>query len=130
MYVDRSFCGYPNKDKFIDELNFTNCMHLNRKTTSKFVVGITYKNINSIIRPEYFDANNIFSYPFIQNIKHKPNMVQELSRKMKIALKNRDQITVSNRKHTKYYASLVEIAKQNNVDGRMRKTKFYYNQVG
>ena len=125
MYVDRSFFGYPNKDKFIDELNFTNCMHLNRKTTSKFVVGITYKNINSIIYQEYFDANNIFSHQIIQNIRNKPNMVQDLSRKMRIALKNSDQITVPNRKHTKYYASLAGIAKQNNVDGRMRKTKLY-----
>ena len=28
-----------------------------------------------------------FSHPLIQNIKHKPNMVQDISRKMKIALK-------------------------------------------
>ena len=41
-----------------------------------------------IIHPEYFDANNIFSHPFIQNLKHKPNMVQELSIQMKIALRN------------------------------------------
>ena len=39
-----------------------------------------------IIHPEYFDANNIFSNTFIQNIKHKPKMVQDLSRKIKIAL--------------------------------------------
>ena len=40
-----------------------------------------------IIHPEYFDANNIFSYSFIQNLKHNPNMVQDLSRKMRTALK-------------------------------------------
>ena len=39
-----------------------------------------------IFHPEYLDANNIFSHPFIQNIKHKPNTIQELSRQMKIAL--------------------------------------------
>ena len=40
-----------------------------------------------IIHPEFFDDNNIFSNLFIQNLKHKPNMVQYLSRKMKISLK-------------------------------------------
>ena len=38
-----------------------------------------------IIDPKYFDANDILSHPFIQNLKHKPNMVQDLSRKNKIA---------------------------------------------
>ena len=32
-------------------------------------------------------ANNIFTYPFIQNLKRKPNMVHYLSRQMKISLK-------------------------------------------
>ena len=40
-----------------------------------------------IIHPEYFDANNILSHQFIQNFKHKPNMVKYLSRQMNIALK-------------------------------------------
>ena len=40
-----------------------------------------------IIHPDCFDANNIFSHPFIQNLKHKPNMVQYLSRQMKIFFK-------------------------------------------
>ena len=40
-----------------------------------------------IIHPEYFYAKNIFSHPFIQILKHKPNMVQDLSRQMKISLK-------------------------------------------
>ena len=61
-------------------------MHLKRNITSKFFVGIKLK-INFIIHPEYFDANNIFSHLFIQNLRHKANMVQDLSRKMKIALK-------------------------------------------
>ena len=30
MYIDRSLCGDPRKDKMIDELNFKNCMHLKR----------------------------------------------------------------------------------------------------
>ena len=87
MYVDRSLRGDPNKEKLIDELNFKNCMRLNKKTTSKFFFGTTYRKRKFIIHPKYFDANNIFSHPFIQNLKHKPNMVQELSRQMKIALK-------------------------------------------
>ena len=40
-----------------------------------------------IIHPKYFDASNIFSRPFIKNIKHKPNMAQDLSRQMNISLK-------------------------------------------
>ena len=75
MYVDRSSRGDTKKDKFIDELNFKNCVCFNINTTSKFFVGITYKERNFIIHPEYFDANNVLSHPFIQNIKHKPNMV-------------------------------------------------------
>ena len=71
----------------IDELKFKNCVSLKRKTTSKLSVGITYKQIKFIIHTGYFDANNIFSHLFIQNIKHKPNMVQNLSRKINIALK-------------------------------------------
>ena len=86
MYVDRSSRVYPNKNKFIDELKFKNCVRLKRNTTSKLFVGITYKKIKFIIHPEYFDSNNIFSPPFIQNLKHKPNMVQYLSRQIKIAL--------------------------------------------
>ena len=39
-----------------------------------------------IIHLYYFDANNIFSHLFIQNLKHKPNMFQEL-KKINIALK-------------------------------------------
>ena len=85
MYVDLSLRGYPNKDKFIDELNFKKCMRLKRNTTIKFFVGISYKKI--IIHTEYFDANNVFSHTFIQNIKHKPNMVQNLSRQMKASIK-------------------------------------------
>ena len=76
-------------------------MRLKRKKTSKLFVGITYKKIRFIIHPEYFDANNIFSHPFIHNLKHKSNMVQDMSRKMRIALKKRDCRTVSNSKYTK-----------------------------
>ena len=61
-------------------------MRLKRKTTRKFFVGITYKKIKFIINPEMFDANNIFSHLFIQNLKHKPNMVQEMSRQKNTAL--------------------------------------------
>ena len=74
------------KDKFIDELNFKNYVRLSRKKTIKFFVGITSKKRKYIIQPEFFDANNIISDPFIQNIKCKPNMVHDLSRKMKISI--------------------------------------------
>ena len=61
-------------------------MRLKRKITSKFFVDITFKSIY-IIHPEYVDANNIFSHTFIQNLKHKTNMVQYLSRQINIVLK-------------------------------------------
>ena len=69
-------------------IKLQNCMRLKRKTTSKLFVGIAYKKRKFIIHPEYFDARNIFSYPFIQNLKHKPKMVQDMSIQIKIALKN------------------------------------------
>ena len=78
-----------------------------------------------IIHPEYFDANNIFSRPVFHHLKHKSNMVQNLSRQMKIALKNRYWITVLNIRYTKYNVSLAVKVKHNIVEGRMRKTKLY-----
>ena len=102
MCVDSSFRGDTKKDKFIDQLNFKNCMVFKRKTTIKLFVGITYKNRQFIINPEYFDANNIFSHPFIYNLKHKPNIVKYLSKQMNKSLKNRYWRTVLNRKYTKY----------------------------
>ena len=56
------------------------------KTTRKSFFGITKKERKFIIHPEFFDASNILSHLFIQNLKHKPNMVQYLSRKMKKSL--------------------------------------------
>ena len=52
MYADRSLSGDPRKDKFIDELNFKNCLRLRRKKTSKFFVVITQK-IKFMIHPEF-----------------------------------------------------------------------------
>ena len=42
-YVDRSSREDLKTKKLIDELNFRNCMRLNRKKKSKFSVGTTYK---------------------------------------------------------------------------------------
>ena len=87
MYVDRSLCGYTMKDKFVDELNFNDYFCLRRNKTSKLFIGITSKKREFIIHPEFFDANNIISDPFIQDLKRKPNMVHDLSRQMNISLK-------------------------------------------
>ena len=43
MQVDHSLRGDPKKDKLIDELNFKTCMNSNRKTPSKFLVGVIVK---------------------------------------------------------------------------------------
>ena len=45
IYFDRSLRGDPKKDRLIDELNFENCVRLNRKTASKLFVVITMKKI-------------------------------------------------------------------------------------
>ena len=77
------------------------------------------------IHPEYFDARSIFSHQFIKNIKHEPNMFKDLSRQMKISLKNIDCRTVSKSKYNKYYASLARMVRHNAVEGHMPKTKLY-----
>ena len=87
MYVDRSLQGDPKKYKLIDELNFKNCMCFKIKTTRNCFVGITVKRRKFIIHAEYLDSNNIFSRKFLQNLKHRPNVVQDLSKLMKKALK-------------------------------------------
>ena len=111
MYVDRSLRGDPKKDKLIDELNFTNYMHLYRIQKSKFFVGITVRQIKFIIHPEFMVANNIIADKFIQNIKSDPNKVHDLTSEMKRSLKNRDWKKVSNCKYTKSHASLTMMVK-------------------
>ena len=64
MYIDRSLRGDPKKDKLIDDLNFTNCMHLNRIQKSKFFVVITVKQRKFIIHPEFMVANHILADQF------------------------------------------------------------------
>ena len=75
MYVDRSLRDDTKKENLMDELNFKIFMRLKRNTTSKFFVGITVRGRKFIIHAEYFDANNIFSHRFLQNLKHRPNVV-------------------------------------------------------
>ena len=65
MYVDRSLCGDPKKDKLIDDLNFTNLMYLNIIQKRKFFVGITVKQRKFIIHPEFMVANHIIADQFI-----------------------------------------------------------------
>ena len=78
MYVDRSLRVDPMKDKLIDKLNFKTLLSFRRKKTSKLFVGITSKKIGFLIHPEFADANNIISDPFIHNLKLKPNMAYDL----------------------------------------------------
>ena len=84
-----------------------------------------YINKGFVIYPEFFNANNIISDPFIQYLKRKPKMVHDLSIQMKIPLKNRYWRTVSNIKYTKSYASLAIMVKQNNVEVHMQKMMSY-----
>ena len=72
MYVEHSLRGAPNKDKLIDELNFTNCIQLKRIQKSKFFVGITFKQRNFIIHPEFMVVNHKIADQFIQNLKSNP----------------------------------------------------------
>ena len=87
IYVDRSLRGDPKKDKLIDDLNFTNCMHLKKIQKNKFFVGITVKQQKIIIYPEFIVANHIISHQFIQNLKSNPNKVHDMQSEMKISLK-------------------------------------------
>ena len=87
MYLDRSLHGDPKKDKFIDELNLTNCMHLKRIQKRIFFVGITVKQRKFIIHPEFMVANHKIADQFIQNIKSNPNKVHYLTGEMKRSLK-------------------------------------------
>ena len=86
MYVDRSLRGDPKKDKLIDKLNFTNCMHLKIIQKSKFFVVITVKQTKFIIHPEFMFVNHIIADQFIQNIKSNPNKVHDLPSEKKRSL--------------------------------------------
>ena len=86
MYVDRSFCGDAKKDNLIDELKFTKRMQLMRIQKSKFIVGITDKQIKFIINPEFMVANHKITDQFIQNLKSNPNKVHDPTGEMKISL--------------------------------------------
>ena len=96
MNVDRSLRGDPKKDKSIDELNLTNCMHLKRIQKSKFFVGIKVKQRKFIIYPEFMFANHIIADQFIHNLKSNPNKFHYLPSEMKRSLKNQILEKVSN----------------------------------
>ena len=80
-------------------------MRFKIKTTRNCFVDITDKKRQLIIHAEYFDANNIFSHPFIQNLKRKPNMIHDMSRKIKISLKKQigEQCQTSNTTNHTYH---------------------------
>ena len=86
MYVDRLLCGDPNKYSLIDESKVTNCMHLKIIQKSKFFFGITVKQRNFIIHPEFMVSDHIIADQFIQNLNSKPNKVHELLSEMKRSL--------------------------------------------
>ena len=54
MYVEHSLSGDPMKDKFIDELNFNNCVRLRRNKSSKLFVGTIY------IKKKVYYSSRIF----------------------------------------------------------------------
>ena len=84
LYIDRSLRGERKKYKLIEELNFKNLRAFIEKDNKQVLCWIPKK---CIIHRKFFDANNIFSHLFIQNIKHKPILVHDLSIQMKISLK-------------------------------------------
>ena len=81
MYIDCSLRA--EKDKFIDELNFKNCMQLKRSLKIKFFVGITNKQRKYIIHSDLMVSNQEIIDQFIQNLKSNPNKVHELTGEMK-----------------------------------------------
>ena len=86
MYVDRSLRGDPKKGKLMDELNFTNCMHLKRIQKIVFFVIFAFKQRKFIIHPEFMVYNHIIADQFIQNLKSSPNKVHDLPSEMKRSL--------------------------------------------
>ena len=105
-------------------------MHLKIKRTSKFFVSITVKGRKFIINAEYFDAKNVFSHRFIQNLKHRPSVAQYLTTPMQKALKKEiPENIVEQQVH--------QIQKINGRNGKKKthgwayaKKEFYVNQVG
>ena len=66
----------------MDELNFQKCMQLERSLKSKFFVGITNKQKNTI-HPNFMVDNKEIIDQFIHNLKSKPNKVHNLTGEMK-----------------------------------------------
>ena len=58
-------------------------MQLKILLKSKFFVGITNKQIKYIINPDFIISNQEITDKFIQNLKHNPNKVHELTGEMK-----------------------------------------------
>ena len=81
MYIDRSL--RKKNDGLINELNFKKCMHLKRSIKSKFFVGITNKQIEYIIHPDFMVDNEEITDQFIRNLKRTPNKVHHLTGAMK-----------------------------------------------
>ena len=79
MYVIRSLRGDPKKYKLIDDLKFSNCMHLNGIPKSKLFVGVTVKQRKFIIHPEFLVANHIIADQFVHNLKSIPNKVDNIT---------------------------------------------------
>ena len=68
----------------VDELKFKNCMRFKRKTKIFFCWYYSQRK-KFYYSCGMFDANNIFSCQFIQNMKHTPNVVKDLSKPTKKA---------------------------------------------
>ena len=125
MYVDRSLRGDANKNKFIDELNFKKCMKLKRLLNRKLFVGITNKQREYIIHPDFIVASQEITDQFIQNLKSNPNEVHDLTGEMKKSFKNRDWKHVSTHEYKKSYASLTIMVRLNTLEGHMHTMKLH-----
>ena len=105
-------------------IKLQNCVRLRRKKTSKFFVGISSKKRKFIIHPEFFDANNIISDPFIENLKRKPNMVHDLLRQMNTPQKKWLENSVKHQIH-QILRITRKNGKHNTVEGHMQKMMLY-----
>ena len=70
-------------------------MQLKRLLKNKFFIGITNKQREYIIHPDFMVANQEITDQFIQNLKINPNKVNDLTGEMNKSLKNRDWKQVS-----------------------------------
>ena len=121
IYVRLPFITWWSKEVQVDWwIKLHKLYEIKENTKSKVFVGITVKQRNFIIHPEFTAANHNISDQFIQNLKSNPKKVHDLTGEMKRTLKTQRLEKVSNCKYTKLHVSLTIMVKQITMEGHMQ----------